>query len=239
MPLPDRPPKTNVWNVVRPTHDPRNEALPEIVVFVPGPDGEPLVFTPPPTPSEVLQHMADQLNDRLEKVKDLHASPGQRLGATGDRPERRGAHEEVLTPLLIDPAVSSRTAASADFFDPPIDRMDIDADSIRIDTQGLSWPCVVQTGLLTRRSGTLALYPSPSANITVLQLIPDRPRAVRSRAFVRRGVRALQDLGQRLDERTTPRHARIGPSKRGLTAVPLHADISKHEYCFPLLEGTR
>jgi hypothetical protein len=208
-------------------------------VFVPGPDGEPLVFAPPPTPGEALQHMADQLGDRLEKVKDLHATPGQRLGTTGDRPERRGAREEVVTPLLIDPAASSRTAASPDFFDPPIDRIDIDTDSIRIDTQGLSWRCVVRTGLLSRRSCTLGLYPSPSANITVLELIPDRPRAVHSRAFVHRGVRALRDLGQRLDERMTPRHARSETSKRRLTADPLHADISEHEYCFPLLEGTR
>ncbi len=174
------------------------ETLPEIVVYVPGPDGEPVELAPPTTTADALRDLTSRVGHRLEHVRELHAATGQRLGPTTDRPDRRGASEEVLVSLLIDPALAAEAVLDGRLFQDPLGRLDVVTGSICVDDRGLSWSAGVRTGWFTRRAATLRLYPSPSANVTVLELIPDRPRLLRTRAFVRVGVDAMRELALRL-----------------------------------------
>lgn len=175
-----------------------SEALPEIVVYVPGPDGEPVELPEPPTAGESLRVLGSRVGTRLEHVRDVHAATGQRLGPVTDRPDRRGASEEVLVPLLLDPARAAEAVLDGSLFESPLGQLWVIPESMCSDHRGLSWEARVRTGLFTRRAATLRLYPSPSANVTVLELIPDRPRLVRTRAFVRVGVGAMRELALRL-----------------------------------------
>ena len=63
----------------------------------------------------------------------------------------------------------------------------------------MSWKASVHTGRFRRRRpAELTVHPSPSSNLTVLELIPDRPRRFRTKRFVHTGVEAVDLLGRRL-----------------------------------------
>ncbi len=180
-----------------------DETLPESVVYVPGPDGEPVELPPPPTATETLRGISSRVGHHLEHLREFHAASGQRMGPSTDRPDRRGACEEVLVPLLLDPARAAAAAADGSLFSAPLGRLQVSPATLCADDRGLSWAAGVRTGWFTRRAATLRMYPSPSANVTVLELIPDRPRLLRTRAFVRAGVESMRELATRLSRTVT------------------------------------
>lgn len=126
------------------------------------------------------------------------AAPGPRVGGTADRVGRQGCDEEVVTPVLMPPDSAALTMVAADFFRLPAAGLTVDPASLEVDRGGLRWRARLRTGPLGRRRANLRLYPSPSRNLTVLELIPQSRRPFRTRSFVRWGVPAVGELAARL-----------------------------------------
>ncbi len=184
-----------------------HDELPEVEVFVPGPDGEPLEVAEAAGAQEVLRELGTSLTQGLHQLGELHAAQGTRLGSSVDRATRDGSREDVMTPLLLDPSRAFAAIGHGTMFDPPLPLVDIDSASLEVDSRGVSWRAVVRTGRYRRRPATLRLYSSPSANLTVVELVPDKPRWIWTWSFVRAGVAAVDELADRL-ARSSARHAR-------------------------------
>jgi hypothetical protein len=77
--------------------------------------------------------------------------------------------------------------------------LQVDRDSLAARHNELRWDARLRTMPWRRRAAHLRVYGSPSANVTVLTLSPLRPRKVATRAFLRRGMRAMTALRDQLD----------------------------------------
>ena len=128
------------------------------------------------------------------------ARPGQRPGGYEDRKSRTGGREDVITPVPVLPGPASRALHTGEPFREPLPGVTVDLESLKIDARGSSWNAVVDCGRFRRRRrrATLRAYPSPSLNLTILELVPNRPRLVHTRAFVNTGIDAIDTLGRRL-----------------------------------------
>ena len=172
-------------------------------------DGTDLVAYEPPEPTDVVEVLRDtghRLGTAVEHARDFRASPGPRLGAdagNSDRLRRRGASEEVQAPVALRPRTALQLASSGTVLDRDIGAMSVDTSSVDAESGAggvgrLSWTVSVRTGHLTRRRASLRLRPSPSNNLTIIELIPKRAPWFRTQAFVRAGVPAVRELGDRL-----------------------------------------
>lgn len=170
----------------------------EIIVWAVGPDGRPIEPEPPRPTEEVLRETARTVVGHLQ---ERSATPGYRPGGHDDRPTRLGDRGEVIQSLLVRPAAAAELVGRGDLFVPSLPRLRIDETTVDRTGLGFAWPATVRTGLFTRTRATLSIHPSPSANLTVLELLPDRMRRWRSRSFVRAGVIAIDELGDRLRQR--------------------------------------
>lgn len=173
----------------------------ELVIWFPGPDGKPIEPSPPPSLDEVLRTAYATVAKVFDQAKNRRATPGFRLGGGGDRPDRRGVLGEIITSVLISPSLTSAMVAEGNLFSPPLARITVDHRSLDASPLGLTWQVTVRTGVVTKRKATLRIEPSPSANLTILQLIPNSPRWLRERAFVRAGIKAMDQLSSRLRAR--------------------------------------
>ena len=127
--------------------------------------------------------------------------PGMRPGQGVDKPRRTGFHEEILVTLHADPVDSIQTALTSDALSAAAPRLRVDGDSLAARRNELRWTASLRTVLWRRRRAHLRVYGSPSANVTVLTLSPLRPRKVATRTFLRRGMRAMTDLRDDLDQK--------------------------------------
>ena len=167
---------------------------PPIEVFGIGPDGE-LV---PLGPSENQPAKQGDLQE-LFYGPLYQAKPGVRPGGFADRPERNGGREDVVAPVPVDPIHALRALSGGGIFSQPISEVMVDVSSLKIDPRGLSWVVSVDCGRLGgRRQASLWAYSSPSSNLTVLELVPARPRLIFTNAFIDAGVRAVSTLSLRL-----------------------------------------
>jgi hypothetical protein len=180
-----------------PRHD-RAGDEPDLVIWFPGPDGEPIERLPPRSTEEVLRDAYHTVKPKLDQVRERGPTRGFRPGGFADRPARTGVRGEVVTSLLVRPARALGIAEDGGLFDPPLSGVRIDERSALPGGPGLVWPVTVRTGLLTRTRATLRLQSSPSANLTVLELLPTRLSRWRERSFVRVGVAAVDQLAGRL-----------------------------------------
>ena len=130
-----------------------------------------------------------------------HGPKTVRPGGTGDRPTRGGGREDVVAPVHVLPGPASRALHSGDLFDDPLPGVTVDVRSLEVGANGSSWNATVTCGLLRRRArpATLRAYPSPSANLTVLELVPRRSTLLHTRSFIRTGVPAIAALGSRIN----------------------------------------
>jgi hypothetical protein len=182
-----------------PAADPPTDPGDEIVVWTVGPDGRPIEPEPPRPTEEVLLETARTVVGHLQ---ERSATPGFRPGGHHDRPTRLGDRGEVIQSLLIRPAATTRIVGRGDLFEPPLPRLRIDEAMVERSGSGFAWPATVRTGLFSRTRATLSIHPSPSTNLTVLELLPRRMRRWQSRSFVRAGVIAVDQLGDRLRQRS-------------------------------------
>ncbi len=186
-----------------------------VEVFGVGPDGRLIPLNSPSSSAPQEQGDADRLWGG-----GLHAGPSStglsstglsstgsrraaRPGGYADRPTRRGGREDVIAPVPVLPGLASRTLHDGGVFVEPLPGLTVDVDSLEVDSQGSSWDVTVRCkrfGPRRRRSrrATLRAYPSPSANLTVLELVPTRRRLVQTRAFVEAGVPAIATLSGRI-----------------------------------------
>jgi hypothetical protein len=165
-----------------------------------GDDGEP-VAPPQPTETDAAEALSDighWLAHRIDVARDVKAAPGPRLGPEVDQTRRTGSAEEVVAPVLIRPQVAVTAVRRGEVADDHVGGMRIQHDSIQTNGTSCTWQATLRTGLFRERKATLRISPSPSGNVTVLQLVPRSPRRIRTRSFVEAGVPAIQELSEQL-----------------------------------------
>ena len=145
-----------------------------------------------------------------ERRWELEIGKPNRPGGYSDRRSMSGNREDVVAPVPVLPGPASRALHTGEVFDEPLPGLDVNVDSLTIDTHGSSWDATVTWGRLPRRSrsATLRAYPSRSANLTVLELVPRRRRLIHTGAFIRAGVPAIATLSCRINRVVGVRPAR-------------------------------
>ncbi len=135
------------------------------------------------------------------------ARKAARPGGYGDRPTRAGGREDVVAPVPVLPGRASRALHTGELFIDPLPGLKVDIESLEVGEHGSSWDATVTWGRLRRRTrpATLRAYPSRSANLTVLELVPMRSRLIHTRAFIRAGVPAIATLCSRINRAAGPR----------------------------------
>ncbi|MEM8704898.1 MAG: hypothetical protein AAGE98_00460, partial [Actinomycetota bacterium] len=124
---------------------------------------------------------------------------------------RNGLGEDVSQPVL-----ASAGPVLDRLFDDPAVLADLPALEIRghgrrTDDLAATWNVDLVTGPPSgRREAVLAVHASPSQNITMLELVPRRPRRLRTTTFVRLGVGAIAELATRL-RADTPARGLVAP----------------------------
>jgi len=113
----------------------------------------------------------------------------------------------VVAPVPVLPGRASRALHTGALFADPLPGLTVDVDSLEIGSHGSSWDATVTWGRLRRRTrrAILRAYPSPSANLTVLELVPARSTAIRTRSFIRAGVPAIATLCSRINRAAATR----------------------------------
>lgn len=128
----------------------------------------------------------------------LIARQGTGTWPNGDRAVRLGNAEEILITLSSNPFAAMDVARSGCVFDPPIQSLRVDLDSRRDGDFEVSWTAALRAPLRWRKV-SLRIYASPSLNVTVMTIVPDKARQISSRWFVRFGLRAARQLASRID----------------------------------------
>jgi hypothetical protein len=180
------------------------DALPEIVMFFLGPDGELLddEITPQPrTVGDVVRSWKTALEAERQHPGYRRNRPDTRQVQGTGRPGRPGFRDEILVTLRSNPVVAVTEAVSGDLFVPPIGRLTVDGTSLEVDRYELSWQAVLRVSPWQNRSVRLRLYASPSLNVSVLSLVPPQQRSAAKSSFLRVGLKVMNQLRDRLDER--------------------------------------
>jgi hypothetical protein len=185
------------------------DALPEIVMFFLGPDGE-LLDNETQTESRSISDVVKAWKHALEVESQQDGSYRNRdltrqVQGTG-RPGRPGFRDEILVTLRTGPVSAVAEALRADLFHPPIGRLHIDESTREVGRYELSWQAVLRVSPWQKRQVKLRLYASPSLNVSVLSLLPPQQRSSARRGFLRIGLRAMNELKDRIDERA---HVRL------------------------------
>ena len=88
---------------------------------------------------------------------------------------------------------------SGDVFDPEVRHLSVDTASRRDGDFEVSWDAALRAPIRWRKV-SLRLYASPSLNVTVLTIVPERARRISSRSVVRVGLRSARELGSRIED---------------------------------------
>lgn len=126
------------------------------------------------------------------------ARQGTGTWPNGDRAVRLGNAEEILITMAANPFAVMGVARTGRVFDPPIQGLHIDFDSRRDGDFEVSWTAALRAPLRWRKV-SLRIYASPSLNVTVMTIVPDKARQISSRWFVRLGLRAARQLARQID----------------------------------------
>lgn len=161
-------------------------------------DGNPLEPPEPIEPSQALGDLSHWLAHQVESAGEIHATAGPRLGPPPERTRRTGSSEEVIAPMHLRPQAAVKAVRRGGAFDRPLRHMRLHRDSFATNGVSLTWLTTLRTGLFRRRAATLRIGPSPSGNLTVLQLVPQKPRRYRTGAFVQAGLPAVDEICDRL-----------------------------------------
>ncbi len=173
----------------------------ELDVFTIGPDGELLPIRPTASGGADAEphHNRAAANGVISRLGELRAQPGHRLGVVVDRAQRRGDFEEIMQPLAVRPGAARAVVVTGELFAEPIPSLEVNTASRVFDGDSITWNASVRTGLFSRpRAAALHLHPSPSANLSIIELIPSKRRRFHTHRFVSTGVVAVDILGSRL-----------------------------------------
>jgi hypothetical protein len=156
--------------------------IPMFVLSVEVPEPEPIDLTGVPAPVDPV-HVARQ---------------GTGTWPNGERAVRLGNAEEILITLPSNPFAAMDVARTVEVFDPPIPGLRVDQDSRRDGDFEVSWKAALRAPLRWRRV-TLRIYASPSLNVTVMTIVPNKARKISSRWFVHFGLKAARQLAAQID----------------------------------------
>lgn len=179
-------------------------ASPEIVMFFLGPDGEPLTDPDGPpqrTIGDVYRTWRRAIEEEREQEEFHRYRPPDRKVQGIGKPGKTGYRDEIVVTLRSTPMHAVTEAIGGTLFDPPINRLTIDTGSVETSRYELRWRALIQISPWQRRAATLRLYASPSLNVSVLSLRPVKPRGIARRSFLRVGLRVMNRLRDRVDER--------------------------------------
>lgn len=195
------------------------EATPEIVMFFLGPDGDLVGADPRTAERRTLGDVRRAWRTALEVERRQDPFGRNRLTprpvqSTG-RPAKPGFRDEILVTSPSSPDRVVAEAVRGGLFEPPLDGLDVDVDTMRSRRYELSWDATLRIRRLQRRPVRLRIYASPSLNVTALAMSPQRPRRAARRSFLRAGNRVMGELRDRLDERLGAGLAeRSGPTRQ-------------------------
>ncbi len=184
-------------------HRRADEAEPEIVMFLLGPDG---AIVDPESDVSAHRSLADVRRAwlaALEAERGSHSvrdplGPRQVQGM--GRPARAGYRDEIVVTAGARPERAVEAAVRSPQFPPPIRRLDVDGASITSRRYELAWDARIALWPWQHRRVQLRLFASPSLNVTVLALSPVKARLVARRRFVRVGNRVMNEVSHRLDD---------------------------------------
>ncbi|MEM7285941.1 MAG: hypothetical protein AAF480_06280 [Actinomycetota bacterium] len=182
--------------------DVATETLPELEVFVVDDDGhlhgeeEDQL----PTALDIIRMVRDAALEIHNQAKaDRAMATANRPGPSMQQSDRKGAGDDVIHAVRADPEIAITAMLDATPLSPPIRGLQVTIASRVADHRGVTWKASVRPPFSPRRRrARLRVYPSPSTNITFIELIPDRPRRRRSAGFIRAGNRITEILGNRL-----------------------------------------
>jgi len=173
-------------------------------MFFLGPDGALLdddSSTEPRTISDVVRAWRVTLEDEsLQQGSYRSRDLARQVQGTG-RPGRPGYRDEILVTLRTGPVVAVTEALRGDLFSPPIARLHIDESTREVSRYELNWQAMLRVSPWQKRRVRLRLYASPSLNVSVLSLLPPQQRSSARRRFLRIGLRTMNELRDRIDER--------------------------------------
>ena len=134
----------------------------------------------------------------VRHLKTVKATPGHRLGTDPTVVVRTGRGEEISQPVLLS------ADAVLDRLDDPdlladLPALDVDVDSVARRGAAVQWRTHLAVGRPSApRPAMLQIRPTPAGNVSIIELVPERPRRFGTRTFVRVGVPAIAELGARL-----------------------------------------
>jgi hypothetical protein len=123
----------------------------------------------------------------------------------GERAVRLGHAEEILITLAAKPFEAMDLARLGGVFDPPFRGLRVDLDTRRDGDFEVSWNAALHIAPLRWRAASLRLYASPSLNVTVITIVPNKARKVASRLFVRFGLRSARQFGAAIERQLAMR----------------------------------
>ncbi|WP_394936784.1 hypothetical protein [uncultured Ilumatobacter sp.] len=173
----------------RPTSDQVDPDPIKITMFVTS------VEVPAPVPNPDVQgdeHIALAADPVLLRRQGTGTWPN------GERAVRLGHAEEILITLPSNPFRSMDVARTGRPFVPPIRGLRVALDSRRDGDFEVSWNGALRAPVWWRNV-SLRLYASPSLNVTVLTIVPDKARRISSRSFVRAGLSVAHELAGRIE----------------------------------------
>lgn len=176
----------------------------EIVMFFLGPDGEPLEPAEEPparTLADVYRSWRAALEAEREHEEYRRTRPVARQVQGTGRPGKVGYRDEIVVTLRSDPMRAVTEAVDGDVFEPPIRHLEVDPESMVSSRYELNWTASIRVGLGRRRPARLRLYASPSLNVTVMSLFPLKQRPIAKASFLRRGLKVMNALRDRIDDR--------------------------------------
>lgn len=196
------------------------DELPALEVFVVDDDGRLHAEEDDqlPTALDIIRMVRDAAREMHNQAKaDRALASANRPGPSMQQSDRKGAGDDVIHAVRADPELAITAMLEGFPLEPAIRGLRVTVESMVADHRGVTWKASVRPAFSPRRRRVrLRVYPSPSTNITFIELIPDRPRRRRSAGFIRSGARISEVLGNRLiaiagptDE---PAHAGYSPS---------------------------
>jgi len=148
-------------------------------------------------PEAESEDPTDPAVDRAASV-DPALIARQATWPNGQRAVRLGNAEEILITLASNPFAAMDVARTDVAFTPAIPGLRVDLGSRRDGDFEVSWEAALRAPVRWRKV-SLRLYASPSLNVTVMTIVPDKARTISSRWFVRLGLRAARQLASQIE----------------------------------------
>lgn len=135
-----------------------------------------------------------------------HRRRGEHGSVPLDQNRSAGCREEIQVTMLVHPSVATELICGEGVL-ATATRLDVDAGSERRGANQLTWDVRLRTRPWSSRRSRLRLYGSPSSNVTVMTLTPERSRRRGARRFVSVGLATMTRMSETVERRADARHS--------------------------------